>query len=376
MEIPLAFIHGYESKHYAGPLRPFINWTESLIKDCPEINPSLILFKSNPKIIENFTPKLREKTILLNDNDELLRVIRDLSPDIIMSDDYFLRLKILEKIVKDYAKTKTIIYIQFLYGIHSISNCFYYGQIPFKEKFAYRISSLFPYKVLSLRYIKMLRKHNVFISNSNISKNLFFWLYKLHVDDVVYPPINIDIFKPYNNSTDSDEVLIYLGSSGGDVNLNFIYRIIKTIIKRNFKVSCFGNERLSKIMRETFNKDVEYYKNLGDVELAKLYSKSLVTICPQTWELFGYTAIESMACRTPVLAFNYFGHSETIINGKTGLLANTEDEFIEKLKLILDKYVEFNRSYIRQYVVKMFSAEKSANKLVEFIKNVYNYESK
>lgn len=368
-KISLVFFHGYEKNPYAGPLRPFINWGETLIKDYPKVDFHLILFRSNPKIIESFTHKLRNKTILIDDDKELLKTIKYLDPDIVFSDDYFPRLKVLEKIKKN-IKVKTGVYIQILYGLHSISNCFYYDQIPFREKFLYKLSSFIPYKLLSMRYVKMIRSHDFFISNSKASKNLFYWLYKIPVKDFIYPPVNTEVFKPSINSVERNNTLVYLGSSGGDINSDFTLKVIKTLSERKFNISLFGNEKIGKVVRNSLVKDVEFFKDLTDAELAKLYSKQLVTICPQTWEIFGYTAVESMACGTPVLAFNYFGHSETIINRKTGMLANTENEFINNLELLLKGLIKFDRDYIRKYTTKNFSAERSTNNLVKIIEKV------
>lgn len=376
MGVSLTLIHGYESKPYSGPLRPFINWGEGLLKMSPSSDVSLILYKSDPKIIESLPPKLSERTMLINNAKKLLRIIRDLKPEIIISDDDFHRLKLLERL-KEFVSSKTIIYVQFLYGIHTISDIFHYDLVPLKKRVLYKASRITPYKIVVSRYVKMLKKQNVFIANSNTSKNFFYWLYNIRVSDIIYPSINTNVFKPYKRNADFSEVLVYLGSSGGDLDLDFVHRIIKTVIKRGFKVNLLGNERTAKIIVKNFDKkEVEYHSDLSDVELAKLYSRASVTVCPQTWELFGYTAVESMACGTPVLAFNYFGHSETIIDGKTGFLANTEDSFIKKLELTLNGYVEFDHRYIREYATERFSTERSTKKLMELIKMVYNHEVK
>ena len=50
----------------------------------------------------------------------------------------------------------------------------------------------------------------------------------------------------------------------------------------------------------------------------KLYSLADVTIVPSKMEVLGQTALESLACGTPVVAFNNTGLSDIIIHKKNG----------------------------------------------------------
>ncbi len=61
-------------------------------------------------------------------------------------------------------------------------------------------------------------------------------------------------------------------------------------------------------------------------ELARYYSATDVCAVPSAYEAFGMVAIESMACQTPVVAFDVGGLSSTIEDGKTGFLARPGDE--------------------------------------------------
>lgn len=49
-------------------------------------------------------------------------------------------------------------------------------------------------------------------------------------------------------------------------------------------------------------------------------------------EPFGLAPVEAMACGTPVVAFNNGAMRETIVDGKTGWLVNSEEEFTAKVK--------------------------------------------
>jgi glycosyltransferase involved in cell wall biosynthesis len=65
-------------------------------------------------------------------------------------------------------------------------------------------------------------------------------------------------------------------------------------------------------------------------ELLSLYSNALFTAFPFTNEPFGSVPLESISCGTPVLTYNKQGPSETLVNGETGWLVNSSDEFVSK----------------------------------------------
>ncbi|MEM2294296.1 MAG: glycosyltransferase, partial [Nitrososphaerota archaeon] len=120
-----------------------------------------------------------------------------------------------------------------------------------------------------------------------------------------------------------------------------------------------------------------YYKNLSDRELAELYSRSRITICPQRWETFGYVEVESMACGTPVVAFNCMGVQETVIDGKTGWLAKNRREFLKMLDFILrNKEIQMDRDFIRRHVEENFSINTSVRKLEEVLKVIVDDQEK
>jgi glycosyltransferase involved in cell wall biosynthesis len=74
-----------------------------------------------------------------------------------------------------------------------------------------------------------------------------------------------------------------------------------------------------------------------DIALSKAYSEALITLCTSVNEPFGLSAVESMACETPVLAVSQGGFKETIINGKTGyLLPRKAEAFAEKISMLVN----------------------------------------
>lgn len=85
-----------------------------------------------------------------------------------------------------------------------------------------------------------------------------------------------------------------------------------------------------------------------------LFSRALCSLHPVTWpEPFGLTLIESMACGTPVIAFNQGAIPEVIQQGRTGYIVNDVDEMTDFVKRIST----INRRECRTYALKNFSVD-------------------
>lgn len=69
-------------------------------------------------------------------------------------------------------------------------------------------------------------------------------------------------------------------------------------------------------------------KGLSDDEIVERYRCALLTVCAGRLEPFGLTAIESMACATPVVAIREAGFRESVSDGITGFLVEPEPKSI------------------------------------------------
>ncbi|MBI5062367.1 MAG: glycosyltransferase family 4 protein, partial [Desulfatitalea sp.] len=80
---------------------------------------------------------------------------------------------------------------------------------------------------------------------------------------------------------------------------------------------------------------VKYIGSIGPVERNRLLGKALALLHPIHFEEpFGLSVIESMACGTPVIAFDRGSMSELIENGRSGFLVATVEEAVERVARI------------------------------------------
>jgi glycosyltransferase involved in cell wall biosynthesis len=78
------------------------------------------------------------------------------------------------------------------------------------------------------------------------------------------------------------------------------------------------------------NDKVVYIGSVGPDERNRLLGRACALLHPiQFDEPFGLSVIESMACGTPVIAFDRGSMPELIENGKNGFLVGNVDEAVE-----------------------------------------------
>ena len=83
--------------------------------------------------------------------------------------------------------------------------------------------------------------------------------------------------------------------------------------------------------------EVEFLKSPSDAEKVWLLKNALCLVYTPTNEHFGIVPLESMYCRTPVIAVDSGGPRETIVNSVTGWLRQpTTEEFSKAMQGVLE----------------------------------------
>ncbi len=145
----------------------------------------------------------------------------------------------------------------------------------------------------------------------------------VHVDDVIYPPLDTELFRPSSASPPEDFCVAYLGKETD-------FNPLIALADAGVRIVAFGSKWRSAPVRLATHPNVRCTGSITDDELSRLYSQAKLTLFPFTAEPFGYIPVESMACGTPVLTYDRQGPSETVLEGKTGWKVQSGDEFVDR----------------------------------------------
>ena len=206
---------------------------------------------------------------------------------------------------------------------------------------------------------KIRRRSNVFVANSKFCASMYEdW--GLHVDRVIYPPLDCERFKPAKNPS-SDYILTYAGKETK-------YRVIKKLADAGIEIRVFGSKAPvpSQLLR---HERIQILGRVSDDELIYLYSNALLTLFTFTHEPFGYIPIESMACGTPVLTYERQGPRESVSHGISGWTVRTDDELITlAIKLWNEGYPQKIRSNARMRALS-YDSHKIAEEWHDLLKS-------
>ncbi len=125
-----------------------------------------------------------------------------------------------------------------------------------------------------------------------------------------------------------------------------------------------GSEYYEKVMKPILDsgKQIMYIGEIDSDQKRLWYRHAQATLFPIQWgEPFGLVLIESMACGTPILAFNKGSVPEIVVHGKTGFVSDTIDEMINAVKNIH----LINPSDCRNHIKDNFSVASMAGKYSE-----------
>jgi glycosyltransferase involved in cell wall biosynthesis len=107
---------------------------------------------------------------------------------------------------------------------------------------------------------------------------------------------------------------------------------------------------------------VVFVGSVGPVERNQLLGKATALLHPINFnEPFGLSVIESMACGTPVIAFNKGSMPELIENSKNGFLVNTVKEAIDAVAHISD----IDRACCRRHIEQYFTTNRMVEKYIK-----------
>ena len=201
------------------------------------------------------------------------------------------------------------------------------------------------------------RRPDFIIANSLFVKD---WIKKNYNIDtpVIYPPVDTKLFKLQKNKED------YFITTARLEPYKRVDLLVKAFNKTQETLYVVGDGSMKKRLKRIANQNIRFFDFLEPNKVMKLVSKAKAFVHAGK-EDFGIAPVEAQSCGTPVIAYNLGGLSETVIDGKTGILFNAQSTDAILDALIRFKQTEFNFEKISEHA-EQFSEE-------NFIMNFRNF---
>lgn len=188
--------------------------------------------------------------------------------------------------------------------------------------------------------------------------------------EVIYPPFDINywikiktaIKKSQKNSEHNYYLVVSRLEPYKRINL-----VIDTFNKIDEKLIIVGIGSQYKKLKKAAGKNIEFKKNISDIELASLYESANALIMPQIEE-FGMVSLEAQFFGCPVITYKKSGAAETIVENKTGLFFDQQTSTALGAAIVRYKSLSYN--------LKKSTLENSLNNIRKFDKEKFIYNFK
>ena len=178
----------------------------------------------------------------------------------------------------------------------------------------------------------------------------------------------IDV-KQFDYQPEPDDYLLFFGRIHPDKGVWEALEIAKACHKKLLLAGIIQDKAYyQKLIAPRLDRDqATYVGSVGPVQRNELLGKASALLHPIHFnEPFGLSVIESMACGTPVIAFNKGSMPELIENGKNGFLVETVQQAIEAVAHIQ----EIDRADCRRHVEKHFTINRSVEEYIEVYETI------
>ena len=253
--------------------------------------------------------------------------------------------------------------------IHQLAREFWFYETPFPV-------SIIGY-LLEPFYLQFYKKNKTITVSESTKSDLF----DLNFEDVSIVPNGLTINPTKKYEKEEEPTIIYLGRLKKAKKVFDSVKAFKKIKQETQNAKMWivgdGDKRYISKMKDYIHKnnieDITFFGYVSNEKKIELLSKAWVMCFPGLREGWGQTIIEANVCGTPVVAFDVPGLRNSIKNGKTGFLAESEEDLKEKLILLLkDKELREKMSENALAWSKNFDWDKSTELFLKEVQNVKN----
>ena len=188
---------------------------------------------------------------------------------------------------------------------------------------------------------------------------------KLDYVATIYHGINLDQF---TFKKEIGDYLLFFGRMHPDKGAKEAIQIAKSFGKKLIMAGIIQDQDyFDKEIVPHFGQDIVYVGSVGPEERNKLLGEAYALLHPIFFEEpFGLSVIESMACGTPVIAFNKGSMPELIESGKNGFIVSDVQEALIALK----KIPGIDRQFCRNTVGQKFTVERMVDNYIKVYQQI------
>ncbi len=184
----------------------------------------------------------------------------------------------------------------------------------------------------------------------------------------IYHGLPLDLYRP---SFKPGEYLAFLGRISPEKRPDRAIEIAKRAgipLKIAAKVDHADADYFENKIRPLLNHPlVEFIGEISDQEKNDFLAGALGLLFPIDWpEPFGLVMIESMACATPVIAYDMGSVPEVMVDGVTGFIVRNIDQAVDAVKRLWS----IDRKACRRVFEKRFTSKRMAHDYVELYQSL------
>lgn len=176
------------------------------------------------------------------------------------------------------------------------------------------------------------RRANQLVANSRYTAARLRQLYRRDADAVVYPGVDLALFRP---GQAAGAYAITVGRLSPEKGLDRLLGLWRDMPDLPLHVVGSGSPDLLRQWRSVAPSGVIFRGHITSTDLADAYRAAAVAVFAPYGEEFGMAPLEAMASGVPVVAWREGGLQETVVDGQTGYLVSDEVTFRQRVRLLL-----------------------------------------
>ncbi|MFC1701440.1 glycosyltransferase family 4 protein [Pseudomonadota bacterium] len=175
--------------------------------------------------------------------------------------------------------------------------------------------------------LRSVKSYEMVLVNSYFSRESLIRSYGIN-PKVCYLGVDTSLFK--DDQTERENIVLGIGSFDYIKNIDFVIRAVALLSDLKPQVVWIGNSADPKYLKYLVDLAAELgvlfhpQQNISDRKLIKLLGRGRVLAYAPHLEPFGFAPIEANCCGLPVVAVAEGGVRETVVDGVTGLLVESD----------------------------------------------------